>query len=190
MRMPWPRRQPSTGDSSSRDEGGDSAVAASDPANDGMTLTSPDDACEPGSDADSQPVPSVPTEALPQANTPSANVPDTRILLRVAEEAWRLGRRVDRAASDVGEAPLADIRDALQRLRDILSEAGIEAVDHDGERYVDGLRIHILHVEGDAADSIALRVVRTIRPSILADGRVAVSGHVILGPADQETTTP
>jgi hypothetical protein len=152
------------------------------------TATAP--AWEPALDAGNQPIPAVPPETFPQANTASANEPDTRVLLRVAEEAWRLGRRVDRAASDVGEAPLADVRDALSRLRDILSEAGIEAVDHDGERYVDGLRLHILHVEGDALDGSSLRIVRTIRPSILADGQVAVGGQVILGPADQETITP
>lgn len=116
--------------------------------------------------------------------------PDNRVLFRVAEETWRLERRLDRAASDVGEGPLADVRDALQRLRDVLNEAGVDAVDHDGERYVDGLRLHVLHVEGEAADGVPLRVVRTIRPSILADGQVAVSGQVILGPADQETTNP
>ena len=147
-------------------------------------------ASDPARDSDNQPVPAVIPETVPQASRASVGVPDERVLLRVAEEAWRLGRRIDRAATDVGDAPLADIRDALQRLRDILNEAGVETVDHDGERYIDGLRLHILHVEGEPADGTPLRVVRTIRPSILADGQVAVSGQVILGPADQETTTP
>src|SRR5688500_8123131 len=76
--------------------------------------------------------------------------PDVRLLHRLAEEAWRLGRRLDRAVAEVGPEPLEGVRDALVRLQDLLDEAGVKAVDHDGERYVDGLRLDILHVEGDA----------------------------------------
>jgi hypothetical protein len=129
------------------------------------------------------------TSGTPQTNSLAANAPDMGVLLKVAEEAWRLGRRLDRVAAEVGDAPLADTRDALQRLRDILNDAGVETVDHDGERYVDGLRLHILHVEGEPADGVPLRVVRTIRPSILAEGQVVVGGQVILGPIEQEITT-
>lgn len=157
---------------------------------DASPLTPMTTASEPALDPADRPVPAEPSGTASQDKSASADASDTTVLLRVAEEAWRLGRRVDRAAGDVGEAPLADVRDALQRLHDILNEAGVEAVDHDGERYVDGLRLHILHVEGQPADGMPLRVVRTIRPSILADGQVAVSGQVILGPADQEATAP
>lgn len=119
-----------------------------------------------------------------------------RLLHRLAEEAWRLGRRLDRAAAEVGAEPLDGVRDALVRLQDLLDEAGVKAVDHDGERYVDGRRLDILHVEGDSAatDGSPMRIVRTVRPSILVHERVAISGQVILGPLpdspDLETSTP
>ena len=180
------------------------------PERDGVSRTPASETASgnPASDAASDP--DAPTAADPQADAnlkaeatsrilsapdspiaaTGANDSDERVLLQVAEEAWRLGRRIDRAAGEVGEAPLADVRDALQRLCDILAEVGVEAVDHDGERYVDGLRLHVLHVEGKPAADASLRVLRTIRPSILAHGQVAAGGQVILGPADQEKTTP
>src|SRR5688572_30661311 len=71
---------------------------------------------------------------------PRSDVLDARLLHRLAEEAWRLGRRLDRAAAEVGAEALDGVRDALVRLQDLLDEAGVKAVDHDGERYVDGLR--------------------------------------------------
>lgn len=112
-----------------------------------------------------------------------------RTLHRVAEEVWRLEQRLDRAARQVEDDALEGVRDALQRLRDILDEAGVQAVDHTGGRYIDGLRVEVLHVEGEPSDDAALRVVRTVRPTIMVDGRVAVSGQVILGPADLETSS-
>lgn len=143
---------------------------------------------------DSSAPPERQTEPTSTDSTLSSSGPDARLLHRLAEEAWRLGRRLDRAGADVGEEPLGGVRDALVRLQDLLDEAGVKAVDHDGERYVDGLRLDILHVDGDPPDGAPLRVVRTVRPSILMHDRVAVSGQVILGPLVDtlapETTTP
>ena len=157
-----------------------------------VTDAEPDEALKPGDPMADGPSGEAAASSEPvlEATQAPASTSDTGVLLRVAEETWRLGRRIDRAANDVGEGQLEDVRDALQRLRDVLAEAGVEATSHDGERYRDGLRLHILHVEGEPGDDTPLRIVRTVRPSILVDGQVAVSGQVILGPAEQETTPP
>ena len=109
------------------------------------------------------------------------------MLHRVAEEVWRLERRLERVAVQVGDDPLDSVRDALQRLKDLLDESGVRALDHDGERYMEGVRLDVLHVEGEPTEDSPLCVIRTVRPTILADGQVVASGQVILGPVDLET---
>lgn len=190
MKVPWRRRGPATSDSDSKDEVGGAAASAVGPVGEQAGSLPREAETEAALDRDAD-VTSV-TSAVPNCRprAAEASTADESALLRVAEEAWRLGRRLDRATSEVGEECLTDVRDALQRLRDVLSEAGVEAVEHDGERYVDGLRLHVLHVEGESNDDAPLRVVRTVRPSILMNGQVALGGQVILGPAEQENTTP
>lgn len=114
--------------------------------------------------------------------------PDFRV--RLAEEVWRLGRRVDRAASSAGAEALHGVRDSVRRLDGILSENGIEVRDEAGQRYQEGLRLTVLHVEGDGPDDLPLWITETVQPTILVDGRVHSQGQVILTRRPAEAYQP
>lgn len=105
---------------------------------------------------------------------------DPGFLVKVAEEVWRLGKRIDRAARSVGEEPLRGVRDSLVRLQDTLTRHQVRVEDHQGQPYHEGLRLDILSVEG-GSDLDALWVLETVRPTVLVDDQVLGTGEVILG---------
>ncbi len=105
---------------------------------------------------------------------------DPDFLVKVAEEVWRLGKRIDRAARVVGEEPLRGVRDSLERLQVTLARNQVRVEDHQGQPYHEGLRLDILSVEGDG-DLDTLWVLETVRPTVFVDDQVLGTGEVILG---------
>lgn len=106
--------------------------------------------------------------------------------VHVAIEVWRLRRRADRLAHDVGEDAMKGVRDSVRRLDDLLARYQVEALDHSGEPYHEGLRLDILHVDGESKPDRPLRVLETVRPTVQVAGRVLTTGQVILGAALDE----
>lgn len=101
-------------------------------------------------------------------------------LVRMAEDVWRLRRRIDRTAQTVSEDALKAVRDAVARLEDTLASNNIRFEDHLGQPYFEGLRLDIAHVEGDATADDPLWVVETVKPTIFLCDRVLSTGQVIL----------
>lgn len=102
-------------------------------------------------------------------------------LVQLAEEVWRLEKRVDRAQSTAGEEALRGIRDSAVRLKDALSRSGVHAEDNTGDQYREGLRLTVLHVDGSAGDSEALWIVETVKPTVIFLDHVISVGQVVLG---------
>ena len=99
------------------------------------------------------------------------------LIARLATETWRLGRRLDHLADD---ERLRALHDSLSRLKDALTEYGVETVEHEGQAYDAGLRVEVLH-EGETDGNPV--IAETIRPTILLDGRLLQQGQVVIGGA-------
>lgn len=96
------------------------------------------------------------------------------LIARLATETWRLGRRLDRFKGDQHRALL----DSYDRLRDALTEYGVETVEHEGQAYDAGLGVEVLHQE-HATDGDPV-IAETIRPTILLNGRLLLQGQVVI----------
>jgi hypothetical protein len=98
-------------------------------------------------------------------------------------EVWRLRRRVDRLAHDLGEEPVRPLRDSLQRLDDVMADHQLEFQTHDGQRYVEGSALEVIHIRDNGNPMI---VVETVQPTIRYPDRILQVGQVIIGAAGDE----
>lgn len=109
-------------------------------------------------------------------------------LVRVANEIWRLRRRAARLRSGGPGEPAVDaVLDSVQRLEDVLLEAGIVTQDHEDETYEEGSVLEVLH-QRDADGPLV--VLETIRPTVRNKGAVVQTGQVVVGrsPGTQVTS--
>jgi hypothetical protein len=111
-------------------------------------------------------------------------LPVTRLqpeaLAFLAEEVWRLQRRTERLAKALGDETVKGVRDSATRLVDALARNHIAFEDHAGERYQEGMRLDVVHVDGEPESDQALWISDTVKPSVLLDGRLLAPGQVIL----------
>jgi hypothetical protein len=63
---------------------------------------------------------------------------------------------------------------------DALARNHIAFEDHAGERYQEGMRLDVVHVDGETEPDQALWISDTVKPSVLLDGRLLAPGQVIL----------
>jgi hypothetical protein len=101
-------------------------------------------------------------------------------VLRLAEEVWRLRRRVERASVSTSAESLRGMTDSADRLQAILGDIGVVAQDHTGTVYVDGTRLTVLQVEGEPVEGQPLWILETVKPTVELDGQVISEGQVIL----------
>jgi hypothetical protein len=99
----------------------------------------------------------------------------------MADEVWRLKKRVSRIASQLGEDHIRGILDSVIRMESVLADSNIVVVDHTGDTYRDGMRLAILHVEGTVDEERSLWIVDTVKPTVKLCGQVVREGQVILG---------
>lgn len=78
------------------------------------------------------------------------------------------------------------IQDSAARLVDALAQNQITFEDHSGQRYQEGKRLDVVHVEGDPEAGQALWVSETVKPTVFLNGRLLAAGHVILTTAQPE----
>jgi hypothetical protein len=121
------------------------------------------------------------SESLASGVSAGAPTISAGLIVRVAEEVWRLDRWLGRVKRLDGQPFLEGIQDAVDRLHDALLESGVRAVDNQGRPYDDGMRLDILHVEGDPEPGQPLWIIETVRPGIELQGRALSVGQVILG---------
>lgn len=105
------------------------------------------------------------------------------LVARLASEAWRLRRRLDRIdPQGTAEERLRPLHDSIARIDDAFAEYRVTFVEHEGQPYDPGLQVEVLHArDGDGK----LVVVETIRPTVLLDGRILLQGQVVIGPAEE-----
>lgn len=122
--------------------------------------------------------------ALVRAPSPDSQRWAEPLVARLANETWRLRRRLERIDGEADETVLRPLLDSLSRLEDVFAEYQVQTVEHEGQSYDAGLQVEVLHArEGDGAAVI----LETIRPTVLLKGRVLQQGQVVVGPADSES---
>ena len=125
--------------------------------------------------------PPPPITPPPARRVPAVTHLDPQFLVQVAEEVWRLNRRLERAEQSVGVDPLKGLRDSTGRLVDVLTRNGVVTDDHLGALYRDGMRLEVAHVEGNPAEDQPLWITETVKPTVRLKEHVLSPGQVILG---------
>lgn len=106
------------------------------------------------------------------------------LVARLANETWRMRRRLARIDGTADGAALRPVLDSISRLEDVFDEYQVQIVEHDGQAYDPGLQVEVLHVrEGDGE----VVIIETIRPTVLMKGRVLQHAQVVIGPVASES---
>ena len=122
------------------------------------------------------PTPSPKAETSPASSPSQAADPDT--LARLAENVWRLKRRVDGETSrDWAESIIAGLNHDLESL-------GVEVIDRTGTPFSNGETTEVVHNEAPADWQGKLAVTEVIRPTIRVSGTIVQPGQVVLGADD------
>jgi hypothetical protein len=103
---------------------------------------------------------------------------DDKLLAEAATQLWRAQRRL---ARDGGPANARDRQTGryLVACRDVLTEAGLEIQDHDGDTFHPGRSLEVLTFAEDSALTSEV-VLETVRPTVYLLGRRVQMGQVIV----------
>ena len=105
-----------------------------------------------------------------------------RVLGPLAVELWRLERRLSKLQDLQNNSNGKSVLDQMQRIRDVLESAKVEIRDHTGQIYTDGASLKVLTFEESAEiPPLEMRVLETVKPTILWLGHVVEHGEVIVG---------
>lgn len=102
------------------------------------------------------------------------------LVARLANETWRLRRRLTRIDGAVDETVFRPLLDSISRLEDVFAEYQVQTLEHEGQAYDAGLQVEVLHAREGDGDAVILE---TIRPTVLLKGQVLQQGQVVIGPA-------
>lgn len=114
-----------------------------------------------------------------------------RILGPLAVELWRLEKRLSKLQDLQNSLAGKSALDQMQRIRDMLESAKVEIRDHTGQVYTDGASLKVLSFEESADIPLReMRVLETVKPTILWLGYVIEHGEVIVGVPAKEQEQP
>ncbi|MEO6940692.1 MAG: hypothetical protein ABI444_11245 [Candidatus Kapaibacterium sp.] len=101
-------------------------------------------------------------------------------LIQIALELWRFKKRLSKEEISTNCRKLLDT--SFERLENVLKEAKIDVVDNVGKPYNDGMEEEVIYSEHLEGLPDGTRIVsETIKPSISRDGKLVVSGQIIVG---------
>lgn len=113
-----------------------------------------------------------------EADTAATVTVETRKLVELAIEQWRLERWI--AQSELG-ASGAPARYAIRRIGEFLKQQGVETVDLTGQRYEPGLALEVLGTVAQTnLSQEATLIHETVAPICLVHGKVVQHGQVII----------
>lgn len=115
------------------------------------------------------------------------------ILIRLAVEHWKLIRAFERAVERLPfehvAKTAAQARYSADRLKAILSEAGIQLVTFEGMDFEPNLAATAVNID-DIGDALRIVVVSTIEPAVMKDMAVLSLGKVVVAAAAGGTDAP
>ncbi len=105
-----------------------------------------------------------------------------RILVPLAVELWRLDRRLAKLEGARQDPAIQALFDQVRRIREVLESAKVEIRDHTGASYADGTSLKVLAFEETKEIMPGqMRVLETVKPTILWTGQIIEHGEVIVG---------
>jgi len=105
-----------------------------------------------------------------------------RILVPLAVELWRLDKRLVKLEGARQDPAIQALFDQVRRIREILESAKVEIRDHTGASYADGTSLKVLAFEETKEIMPGqMRVLETVKPTILWTGQIIERGEVIVG---------
>lgn len=106
-----------------------------------------------------------------------------------AIETWRLEKRltsIKEAIQQGSQVELDSVLDQLQRIRDIFQKEEVEIKDFINGNYNDGMSVKVLHFEEDKnLPKGVMRIVETVRPTVIFKGKVISHGEVIVAKSQE-----
>ena len=101
-----------------------------------------------------------------------------------ATEIWRLEKRLNNIKEAIHQGSQVDLDslfDQIQRIKDIFQKEEVEIKDFLSGNYNDGMSVNVLHFEEDKSlPKGTMRIVETVRPTIIFKGQVIAHGEVIV----------
>ncbi|MFA5349920.1 MAG: hypothetical protein WC357_01150 [Candidatus Omnitrophota bacterium] len=101
-----------------------------------------------------------------------------------ATEIWRLEKRLNNIKEAIPQGTQVDLDslfDQVQRIKDIFQKEEVEIKDFLSGNYIDGMSVNVLHFEEDKnIPKGTMRIVETVRPTVMFKGQVISHGEVIV----------
>lgn len=102
-------------------------------------------------------------------------------LVAYAREAWRLRERLQSYKTQLPAEAAAALERSTARLLDLGSRYGLDIVDLTGERYLDGLNVHVLAYQERTDIPEGAQVIgETVQPAVRYKGQLLHPGEVIV----------
>jgi hypothetical protein len=106
-----------------------------------------------------------------------------------ATEIWRLEKRLNNIKETMlqgNQVDLDSLFDQVQRIKDVFHKEEVEIKDFLSGNYSDGMSVNVLHFEEDKnLPKGTMRIVETVRPTIMFKGQVISHGEVIVAKSQQ-----
>jgi len=108
---------------------------------------------------------------------------DISSIIDLAIEVWRLQARMKRMSAAMGKEDPASVF-AMEKIRGIFSQIGIEIRDFTGQPYNEGMSLDVLTCDYPAGENPSHRIIQeTINPAVYFDGKLVKMSQVIVGKA-------
>jgi hypothetical protein len=127
--------------------------------------------------------PQVPGTTDPESQLHEVRRMDISSMIDLAIEIWRLQDRMKRMLAAVGKEDPA-LAFAVDKIRDIFSQIGIEVRDLTGLPYNEGMSLDVLTCDYPEGEKPTYRIIQeTISPAVYFDGKLLKMSQVIVGKA-------
>jgi hypothetical protein len=121
------------------------------------------------------------------APTQKAVTATDRFFTAVANNVWRLRRKMTDAETGEAKDGFGNVFRHVEALADALQEQGIETRDHDGERYDPGMALKVIASE-PRRGLIREEIIETVKPTIRTKDGILQIGEVIVGIPETESS--
>jgi predicted Holliday junction resolvase-like endonuclease len=111
---------------------------------------------------------------------PMADIPTgVEEISELALEVWKIQQRLSKTSESMSETHRRALENSVQRLFRFLQKFDVEFLDHDNQKYNEGLNLDVLSVEKDTNIDFPI-IKETVEPTIMCRGRVIKRAKVII----------
>ena len=100
-------------------------------------------------------------------------------LIALSIEIWKISKRINSVAPELKDNQISALNSSIQKLQKYLDRNDIEIIDHEGQKYNDGINLDVLSVEKDLSLKYPI-IKETVEPSIIYKGNIVHKAKIIL----------